>query len=108
MKGFFKVRNPQKYKGNPREIIYRSSWELKYMMELDSDNKVVEWSSEEIIVPYLSPIDKKWHRYFVDFKVVRLNKYGEKIVELVEIKPHKQTNPPVKRNQKKKALKILL
>jgi trans-aconitate methyltransferase len=71
-KGVFKPKNPQKYNGDPTNIIYRSSWELKYMMYLDSHENVLSWSSEEVIVPYRSPIDNKVHRYFPDF-VVKMN-----------------------------------
>jgi len=89
-KGFFKPKNPSKYKGDPTNIIYRSRWELKLMGRLDSDPGVVQWSSEEIIIPYKSPIDGKWHRYFVDFYVKKYN--GD--VFLVEVKPYSQTKPP--------------
>ena len=101
MKGSFRPKNPKKYKGNPTNIIYRSSWEFKYMLRLDNDPNVLKWSSEETIIPYVSPIDKKVHRYFVDFYVERINN-GVPSVELIEIKPKKQTMEPVKKNQKKK------
>jgi hypothetical protein len=39
------------------------------MLHLDKNPSVVSWSSEEIIIPYKSPADGKWHRYFVDFYV---------------------------------------
>ena len=84
MKGMFKPRNPKKYNGNPTNIIYRSQWELKYMMELDADKNVIKWSSEEVIIHYISPIDNRWHRYFVDFHVVRINKQGLEINQLIE------------------------
>lgn len=92
-KGSFKPKNPTKYKGNPTNIVYRSSWELSYMMQLDSDASVIQWSSEEVVVPYVSPIDNRTHRYFTDFYVKKKTDKG--IVEfLVEIKPKKQTTPP--------------
>jgi len=89
-KGKFKPKNPQKYKGNPTNIIYRSRWELKLMSRLDDDPQVVQWSSEEIIIPYISPIDGKRHRYFPDFWVK--NASGDVI--LIEVKPFNQTKPP--------------
>ena len=94
-KGFFKPRNPQKYKGDPTNIIYRSGWELKFMLYLDSRSDVLQWSSEEIIVPYRSPVDGRPHRYFVDFLVTTINKDGKKETTLIEIKPAAQTKPPV-------------
>lgn len=88
-KGIFKCKNPQKYKGNPTNIVYRSSWELKYMMKLDHDPKVISWASEENPIPYKSPVDGDYHRYFVDFWVKKAE--GE---FLIEIKPQSQSIPP--------------
>jgi hypothetical protein len=92
--GFFKPKNPQKYKGDPTNIVYRSSWELKLMLYLDSKKEVISWASEEIIIPYRSPIDGKIHRYFPDFIVTKINSNGKKETVLIEVKPQKQTIPP--------------
>lgn len=94
-KGKFNPHNPQKYKGNPTNIIYRSLWELKFMRYLDSHPNVLEWSSEEIIIPYVSPVDRRIHRYFPDFLVKIKNKENIINTILVEIKPAKQVKPPV-------------
>lgn len=93
-KGYFKPKNSKKYKGNPTNIIYRSSWELKLMMRLDEDPNIISWGSEEIVIPYRSPLDNKIHRYFVDFIVTKINKQGIKETVLIEVKPAKQTKPP--------------
>lgn len=100
--GRFVPRNPEKYEGNPSNIIYRSSWELKYMIWCDTNSSIVKWSSEETIIPYLSPIDNKMHRYYVDFKIQVKTKDGIKIY-LVEVKPFNQTIPPktTKRTKRK-------
>lgn len=98
-KGFFKPKNPKKYKGNPDNIIYRSGWEAKFMAYLDGHPDVLEWSSEEIAIPYLSPIDNKWHRYFPDFLVKRKDVHGKVETIMVEVKPKKQTRPPVKQKR---------
>ena len=66
-KGKYRVNYPKKYKGDINEIIYRSSWELKFMKWCDLNPSVLEWGSETMIIPYKSPVDKKIHRYFVDF-----------------------------------------
>ena len=68
-KGKYIPKNPQKYKGNPSQIIYRSLWERKFMVYCDKNPKVIEWGSEEVIVPYRSPWDGKIHRYFPDFYI---------------------------------------
>jgi hypothetical protein len=100
-KGYFKPQNPQKYRGDPRNIIYRSSWELKMMSYLDRHNNVIGWSSEEVVIPYRSPIDGRMHRYFVDFLVTSINKDGVKETTLIEVKPAAQTLPPVLKEGKK-------
>lgn len=92
--GRFKPKNPQKYAGDPTNIIYRSRWELVLMSYLDKHSKVIEWSSEEVVIPYKSPIDGRWHRYFMDFKVKQINNEGVQETILIEVKPKKQTRPP--------------
>lgn len=92
-KGIFKPIHPQKYKGNPTRIIYRSLWELKMMTYLDKHPDIIWWQSEEIFVPYLSPKDNKVHRYFPDFIVRKRNKDAEETL-MIEIKPFNQTQPP--------------
>ena len=66
-KGRFRPKNPQKYKGDANNIIYRSTWEIKVMNYLDDNPNVIWWGSEELPIPYYSPVDKKMHRYFPDF-----------------------------------------
>jgi TnsA endonuclease N terminal len=100
--GIFNPKNKEKYKGNVKQIVYRSFWELKFMQYLDRHHDVIEWNSEEKIIPYKSPIDGKYHRYFPDFFVKRKNKDG--IVEhlLIEIKPEYQTKPPLRKGNEKR------
>jgi len=93
-KGYFKPKNPKKYKGNPTNIVYRSGWELKLMLRLDQDPNVISWGSEEVVIPYRSPLDNKIHRYFVDFIVTKINKEGIRETVLIEVKPARQTKPP--------------
>jgi hypothetical protein len=64
MQGRFKPMNPQKYKGDPSNIIYRSSWELKLLQYLDKHPQIDWYASEELVIPYMSPIDGRMHRYF--------------------------------------------
>jgi len=98
-KGKFKPKNPEKYKGNPTEIYYRSGWEFKLMMYLDHTKEIVSWGSEEIIILYRSPIDGKIHRYFPDFIVTKINKEGKKETALIEVKPASQTKPPARQEK---------
>jgi hypothetical protein len=93
-KGKFQPRNPQKYLGDPTNIIYRSRWELKFMGWLDSHPGVVQWGSEELIIPYRSPIDGRIHRYFPDFTVKKKTPDGKIDTVIIEIKPKVQCSPP--------------
>jgi hypothetical protein len=93
-KGKFRVDNPGKYKGDISNIVYRSLWELRFMKWCDKNQSVEEWGSETVIVPYISPLDRKAHRYFVDFYVKVRNKNGGLQKYLIEIKPERFTKPP--------------
>lgn len=93
-KGKYRVNYPKKYKGDINEIIYRSSWELKFMRWCDLNPSVLEWGSETMIIPYKSPVDNKVHRYFVDFFIKVQDKNNSIQKYLVEIKPEKFTKPP--------------
>lgn len=98
--GIFKPRNPEKFIG--KVAIFRSSFERKFFLWADKNPNVIEWGSENIIVPYKSPIDKKYHRYYVDTFVVI--KEGNNIKKyLIEIKPFSQTQPPKPSNRKKES-----
>ncbi len=99
-KGKFSPKNPKKYKGDSTNIIYRSSWELKAMKYFDANPSILSWASEELLIPYLSPLDQKMHRYFPDFVVEILKKDGFKQIYVLEVKPFKQTIPPEKRGKK--------
>jgi hypothetical protein len=92
-KGFFKPKNPAKYKGDPTKIIYRSSWECRLMAYLDDHPNVVQWCSEEFSIPYRSPIDNKVHRYFPDFWV-KQTVNGKTEILVLEVKPRAQTIAP--------------
>ena len=98
-KGRFKPKFPEKYKGDPTNIIYRSLWELRFMRYLDSHPDVIFWASEEIIIPYISPLDRKVHRYFPDFLIRTKSSDGTINTTLIEIKPHAQTKVPVKKEK---------
>ena len=54
----------------------------------------MKWSSETTIVPYKSPKDSRYHRYFVDFKMQVKTNAGDVKTYLVEIKPEVQCLPP--------------
>ena len=103
--GKFKPLHPRKYLGDPTNIIYRSSWEKQCMIYFDNNPNIVEWGSEEVVIPYRSPLDKRVHRYFVDFVVKAKTKQGKIQTSLVEVKPYKQTQSP--KIQKRKTRRYL-
>ena len=90
-KGKYKIKNPDKYLGNPTNIIYRSLMEKRFMEWCDSNDKCYKWSSEEVVIPYISPIDNKQHRYFPDFLIQTPKGWF-----LIEVKPLTQSRPPKK------------
>jgi len=102
MKGYYRPKNPQKYKGDPTNIIYRSSWEKRCMIYFDSNSNVLEWHSEELFVPYRSPIDGRLHRYFPDFWIKIRERNGDIKIRLIEVKPYHQTQEPKKQQRKTK------
>lgn len=101
-KGKFRPKHPSKYLGDPTNIIYRSSWERQCMVYFDNNPNIVKWGSEEVIIPYRSPIDGRYHRYFVDFIIKAKQVDGTIQTSLIEVKPFKQTQPPQIQKRKTK------
>ena len=95
-KGKYYPSFPRKYKGDPTNIIYRSLWERKFMVYCDKNAKILEWGSEEIALPYISPHDSRVHRYFPDFYIKVQEITGKIKRYLIEVKPLKQTTKPKK------------
>ena len=96
--GKYKPKNPAKYKGDHTKVIYRSMWERHCFKWCDENPMVKNWSSEEVVIPYFYEVDKKYHRYFMDLKITW--KTGK--VDLIEIKPEKETKPPEFKGKKTK------
>lgn len=96
--GKYQVKNKSKYNGDSSNVVYRSMWEKYCMMYFDKNNKIKRWSSEEVVIPYVYDVDKKYHRYFMDFKVT----WEDGSVSLIEVKPNKETTPPKKVNTRNK------
>jgi hypothetical protein len=94
--GTFVPKNPHKYVGDASKIFYRSSWEKKFMLWADKNPAVEYWNSEEIVIPYMSPVDNRVHRYFTDFAIQVKHRDNVSRKYIVEIKPKAQTIPPVK------------
>lgn len=105
LKGQFTPQNPQKYKGNVNNIVYRSSWERAAMSWFDNTPDVLAWESEETIINYFDPVKQKQRRYYMDFKILIKKADGTRQICLVEIKPYKQTiKPRANKNKSEKTI----
>jgi len=102
-KSKYKPSFPKKYKGNPNNIICRSSWERRFCRWCDLNDSILEWGSEEFYIPYLSPIDNRVHKYFPDFIVKLKENSGRVKTYVIEVKPKKQTRPPKPGKKKTKS-----
>lgn len=111
MKGRFKPKNPQKYVGDVKNIVWRSTWEFKCMTDLDGSPSVEAWSSEGMAIDYWDPSKKnpdkslgRWRRYFPDFIVKKRGKDGKVETIVIEIKPAHEMAPPVTKGKSKRKL----
>jgi hypothetical protein len=99
IKSIYKPSHPEKYLGNSSNIICRSSWERQFCRYCDVNPNIVKWASEEFSIPYISPVDGRRHRYYPDFLIEVKEKSGKLKKYVIEIKPKKQTLPPVKKKR---------
>ena len=101
-KGKYRPTYPKKYTGDPTNIIYRSLWERRFMKYCDHNQNILEWGSEELALPYRSPIDGRIHRYFPDFYIKVKESTGQIKKYLIEVKPKRQTVEPAVQKRKTK------
>ena len=102
-KSIYRPSYPKKYKGDPNNIVCRSTWERKFCRYCDLNENIISWASEEFFIPYVSPLDNKVHRYFPDYLIKVREQNGETKTYLIEVKPKKQTKPPVKKSRATKS-----
>jgi len=107
--GRYRPSNINKYRGDYRNIIYRSSWEKVFMSYCDKNDNIIEWGSEEVIIPYRSPLDGGLHRYFPDFYVKVKDKSGVPKKYIIEVKPKRQcTAPKVQKTKNRKYVREVM
>lgn len=82
-------KNKEKYVGDVENIVCRSLWERSVCKFFDENQSILKWSSEEITIPYLNPLDNKIHNYYPDF-LVQFKTGTENRSWLIEVKPKKQ------------------
>lgn len=99
--GRYELVNPEKYLGDPNNVVYRSGWERRLCYKFDHSPEIIAWGCEAVVIKYISPKDGLPHRYFTDFITVALNKEGEKVVTVIEVKPEKEKYPPSSKGKKK-------
>ena len=104
LKSKYHPERPEKYVGDVRNIICRSSWERKFCRWCDLNENILKWGSEEFCIPYRSPVDRKIHRYYPDFIIQVREKTGNIKKYVIEVKPFKQTQPPKKGKKSKTTL----
>ena len=99
LKSKYRPSFPKKYKGDPNNIICRSSWERKFCHWCDLNENILEWGSEEFFIPYISPVDNRVHRYYPDFIIKVKESTGKIKTYVIEVKPARQTVPPKKKSR---------
>ena len=99
IKSKYKPEYPKKYKGDPNNIICRSSWERRFCRWCDLNESIISWGSEEFWIPYVSPVDNRVHRYFPDFIIKVKEQTGDIKTYIIEVKPKKQTIPPKQKSR---------
>ncbi len=88
--GKFTIKNPQKYIGKKLPT-YRSSWEFKVMTFFDENPNILQWASEAIHINYTNPFTRKKTIYVPDFLIIYQDKHGNRLGEVIEVKPLKET-----------------
>lgn len=104
--GFFTPTNPSRYIGS-NEPKYRSGWELTVMRFCDNHPAVIAWASESLRIPYRNPFTGKDTHYYPDFLITYQDKNGNKISEVIEVKPRNQALIEQARTQQEKAAVVL-
>lgn len=100
-KSRYKPEYPSKYKGDPNNIICRSSWERRFCRWCDLNENIISWASEEFCINYISPLDNRIHRYFPDYLIKVKESNGNIKTYVIEVKPKRQTIPPVQTSKKR-------
>lgn len=100
-KGKYTVKNTAKYLGDAGKVVYRSRWELNYMKYCDENPAILKWNSEDVRISYIG-LDGRPHKYHIDFYIVYLASDHSEKRALIEIKPHKETNPPIRGKRHKR------
>lgn len=92
IKSRFKPSHPEKYIGDPNNIICRSSWERQFCNWCDKRENILRWASEEISIKYYW--NGRVRNYYPDFLIEVKTSDGKIKKQIIEVKPKSQTQPP--------------
>ena len=92
--GYYVPKHPHKYIGDLSKIVFRSDWEYRFLRHCDNSDDIVRYASEPVAIPYLNPLDKRVHNYYIDFYIEMRNAEGRVSPWLIEVKPVKHTILP--------------
>lgn len=101
--GQYQPLNPKKYAGSG-PILYRSSWEKDMCIICDTNPAIIEWAVEPFSIPYKDPVDGKNKNYWPDFLIRYVDATGAIKMQLIEIKPYKQTQLSMAKTKKDKII----
>ena len=76
------------------------------MNYFDLNENILWWASEEVIIPYRSPVDGRYHRYYPDFVINVRQRDGKTKTLMIEVKPENQKTHP--RSERAKQKNILM
>jgi len=110
--GYYKVKHPEKYIGDPNLVIYRSSWEMAFCRWCDASPSITRWASEPIKIPYYDRVSKleeckkynldpnspkNWavKNYNLDFWIEIANGDGTSQKMFIEVKPSSKLKKPL-------------
>ena len=101
-RGEYQIKNTHKYAGSNKPI-FRSSWEMSFMMFCDNNDNILQWASEPVKIPYRHPLTGKMTVYVPDFIVTYRGPNNTTRAELIEIKPKNQSVVESKMNANQRA-----
>ena len=103
---FYEAANPEKYIGKKKPFM-RSSWETVFARMCDNNPAIVQWASEPFMIPYINPFTGKKTVYVPDFLIMYMDKKMNKHVEVIEIKPKKETSMELAKSKRDQAAVIV-
>lgn len=99
--GEFIPTNTEKFCGQHNPF-YRSGWEQKFMVLLDTTPTITKWCSECVAIKYWDKANNKPRKYFTDFYI----EFEDGRRMIIEIKPYKELQKPIQKQLKTQKQKM--